>query len=111
MRFPFPVTAQARPVQASVVAALALGLSGCISPSPSRPPTPVASLQPSAPGDDILWARKDGRRMSGDPVLYQQGLDDKQRCALEASPSGALDFPVFASCMNVAGYVQMKRRG
>lgn len=95
----------------NLVPALTLALSGCVSSPPARPPAPMAGLQPGTPADEILWARKDGLRMSGNPALFEQGTQDKQRCAAEASLSGALNFPQFAACMDAAGYVQMRRRG
>jgi len=88
-----------------------LALSACVPPSTSnRPVAPVAAvIAPSS--EDILWARKDGQRMSGNPVLFERGSRDKQACEAEASASGALDFPIFASCMDRAGYMQMRRSG
>lgn len=88
-----------------------LALAACVPPSTSsRPVAPVAAvIAPSS--EDILWARKDGRRMSGNPELFQRGTQDKQTCEAEASTSGSLDFPVFASCMDRAGYVQMRKSG
>jgi PBP1b-binding outer membrane lipoprotein LpoB len=83
-------------------------LPGCVSTPTTRAPAPVASV---APPDNILWARKDGRRMATDPELYQQGTIDKEYCAQEASVSGQLDFPAFAKCMDRSGYVQMKAQG
>ena len=87
-----------------------LALTACVPPSTSSRPQPVAAVvAPST--EDILWARKDGRRMSGNPELFQRGTQDKQTCEAEASASGSLDFPVFASCMDRAGYVQMRKSG
>lgn len=85
-----------------------LGLLSACMPTTNRP-TPAA-IQP-APASDILWARKDGQRMSTNPELYQQGLVDKQYCEQEASTTGQLDFKAFASCMNRSGYVQMRSPG
>jgi hypothetical protein len=83
-------------------------LPGCVPTTATRAPSPVASV--SAP-DNILWARKDGRRMATDPELYRQGTADKEYCAQEASGSGQLDFPTFAKCMDRSGYVQIKAQG
>lgn len=75
-------------------------------------PPPRVAAAPAAPeADELLWARKDGRRMATNPDLYQQGTLDKQRCTDEASMSGALDFPVFSRCMDRSGYVPMRRNG
>jgi hypothetical protein len=71
-------------------------------------PPPRVAVAPAL-GDELLWARKDGRRMATNPQLYEQGTLDKQRCTEEASMSGALDFPLFSSCMDRAGYVPMRR--
>ncbi|MFO1148371.1 MAG: hypothetical protein U1E62_08340 [Alsobacter sp.] len=87
---------------------LAALLPGCVPTTATRAPAPTASV--SAP-DNILWARKDGRRMATDPELYQQGLVDKEYCAQQASMSGELDFPAFAKCMDRSGYVQMRAQG
>jgi hypothetical protein len=92
------------------VVVLSAFVAGCVPSMSSRAPAPVAAVQPS-PYDNILWARKDGRRMATDPELYQQGLVDKEYCAQQASGSGQLDFPVFAKCMDRSGYVQMRAQG
>jgi hypothetical protein len=87
-----------------------IGLAACVPATTStRPAAPVTAVAPST--EDILWARKDGRRMSGNPELFQQGTLDKQACEAEASAGGTLDFPTFASCMNRSGYIQMRRAG
>jgi hypothetical protein len=88
-----------------------LALAACVPPSTSsRPVAPVAAVAAPA-NDDYVWARKDGRRMAGNPELYQQGALDRQTCSAQASTSGTLDFPVFASCMDRAGYIQMRKSG
>lgn len=74
-------------------------------------PPPRVAVAPAPQREDLLWARKDGRRMATNPQLYQQGTLDKQRCTEEASLSGTLDFPLFASCMDRAGYVPIRTNG
>ena len=54
----------------------------------------AATASIAQPSSNILWARTDGRRMASDPVLYQQGVEDKARCEAEATATGALDWPV-----------------
>jgi len=57
-----------------------------------------------AQASNIIWARKDGQRMSGNPALFQQGNQDKSLCEQRASQTGALDFSVFSACMEEKGY-------
>jgi hypothetical protein len=90
----------------AVLALAGLALSAC---NATQPPPRVAVAPAPVASDDILWARKDGQRMATNPVLLEQGTRDKALCAQEASGSGALDFPVFASCMDRAGYRQIRR--
>jgi len=79
-----------------VTAVTALTLAGCQTDNNT-----IASLQPSR---SIIWARKDGQRMSGDAALLQQGVRDKGLCEVEASKLGALDFNFFSLCMDKRGY-------
>lgn len=74
-------------------------------------PPPRVAMAPVPQREELLWARKDGRRMATNPQLYQQGTLDKQRCTEEASLSGALDFPLFSSCMDRAGYMPIRTNG
>lgn len=79
-------------------------LSGCLSQHGAA--TGSAGGQTLAPqtNSSIIWARKDGQRMAGNPVLYEQGQSDKSQCEGRASQSGTLDFAVFSACMDEKGY-------
>lgn len=90
----------------AILALAGLSLAAC---NATQPPPRVAVAPAPTTGDEILWARKDGQRMATNPVLLEQGTRDKERCAQEASGSGALDFPLFASCMDRSGYRQIRR--
>jgi hypothetical protein len=81
-----------------------IGLSGCAS---ERGRTGTSSgMQTANPlsNSGIIWARKDGRRMSGNATLFEQGQRDKQSCELTASQTGILDFSIFSTCMDEKGY-------
>ncbi len=67
---------------------------------------PVAAAAPITPANDpYTWARVDGQRMSGNPLLMKQGLDDRQAC-YAASASGA-NADAYAKCMRSKGYTQL----
>jgi hypothetical protein len=51
-----------------------------------------------------VWARNDGRRMSGNPALLSQGQKDQAQCRDVAATGGALKSNVFAQCMQQRGY-------
>ena len=86
----------------------AVVLAGCVPQNRAMTDNRAATASIAQPSSNILWARTDGRRMASDPVLYQQGVEDKARCEAEATANGALDFGQFSACMNRSGYVQMR---
>ncbi|MCP8938153.1 hypothetical protein NK718_06475 [Alsobacter sp. SYSU M60028] len=97
-----------KPVLFSCAAALALA--GCM-PQTRTVYEPQPAVAMAQLGDNVLWARTDGRRMATDPALRAQGEADKARCEEEATTSGVLQWRAFASCMNRAGYVEMRQPG
>jgi hypothetical protein len=65
----------------------------------------VASYPPEPPpGQQAIWARKDGQRMSTNPALKAQGEADQAACTSEASGSGSLNWQAFSGCMYSRGY-------
>ena len=74
--------------------------------APGEPAPPVVAAAPISPANDpYTWARVDGQRMSGTPLLMKQGQDDRQSC-YTASASGA-NVDLYAKCMRSKGYVQL----
>ena len=65
----------------------------------------AAQPVPFAPATgSYVWARNDGRSMSGNPALLRQGQKDQAICRDEATLSGAIKHNVFAGCMQKRGY-------
>jgi hypothetical protein len=62
-----------------------------------------AAQSPPAP-EGYVWARNDGRRMSGDPVLLRQGQKDQKECRDQAAEKGGFNQPIFTNCMQRRGY-------
>jgi len=81
-----------------------LGLSGCASERGRAVTSPGMQAANPSSNSGIIWARKDGQRMSGNAALFEQGQRDKQSCELSASQTGTLDFSVFSACMDEKGY-------
>lgn len=70
--------------------------------APAAPPV-AAPINPA--NDPYTWARVDGQRMSGNPLLMKQGQEDRQACY--AASSGAMNMDVYVKCMRSKGYVQL----
>ena len=66
---------------------------------------PVVAPAITAANDPYTWARVDGQRMSGNPLLMKQGQDDRQAC-YAASASGA-NADSYVRCMRAKGYTQL----
>lgn len=77
----------------------------------TRPPESMARTAAVAPGAGYVWARNDGRRMSGNPELLSKGRADQARCSLAATAAGALDQAAFIRCMEASGYSRREARG
>lgn len=91
-----------------IAVTLAAGFLAACSRTDSRAPlAPQASAMPqqSAPApENYVWARNDGRRMSGNPELLAQGQADQNRCRAGATTAVGLDMPAFVRCMESSGY-------
>jgi hypothetical protein len=72
---------------------------------PAAPAPTVASAPINPANDPYTWARVDGQRMSGNPLLMKQGQDDRQAC-YTASASG-MNVDLYTRCMRSKGYVQL----
>lgn len=90
------------------VMALSLIAAGCM---PDRlggggfsQPASTAYPPEPPPGQQALWARKDGQKMSTNPILKAQGEADQGACTSEASASGSLNWQAFSACMYSRGY-------
>jgi hypothetical protein len=70
--------------------------------NPFAASTPPISF--AASPTPYVWARNDGRRMSGNPALLSQGQKDQSKCREEAATGGASSSHVFAQCMQRRGY-------
>ncbi len=85
-------------------------LAACASSRPARAPMPVAT-EPAADGPKV-WARADGRRMSGNRALTEQGQRDLAQCrslaAIEGEP-GKYHLPTLADCMAQRGYIEIEK--
>ena len=67
---------------------------------------PVAGGPAITPATDpYTWARVDGQRMSGNPLLMKQGQEDRQAC-YAASASG-VNADAYVRCMRSKGYTQL----
>ena len=74
--------------------------------APGEPAAPAVAATPINPANDpYTWARVDGQRMSGNPLLMKQGQDDRQAC-YTASASG-LNEDIYVRCMRSKGYTQL----
>ena len=74
--------------------------------APGEPAAPAVASTPINPANDpYTWARVDGQRMSGNPLLMKQGQDDRQAC-YTASASG-LNADIYVKCMRSKGYTQL----
>ena len=74
--------------------------------APGEPAAPAVAAVPINPANDpYTWARVDGQRMSGNPLLMKQGQDDRQAC-YAASASGA-NVDLYTRCMRSKGYTQL----
>ncbi len=71
--------------------------------APGAPATATASLNPA--NDPYTWARVDGQRMSGNPLLMKQGQEDRQTCY--TASADAVNIEVYVKCMRSKGYVQL----
>jgi hypothetical protein len=61
----------------------------------------------AAQASNIIWARKDGQRMTGNPALFQQGNQDKSLCEQRASQTGTIDMAAFNACTDEKGYYRI----
>jgi hypothetical protein len=67
---------------------------------------PIAASAPVTPANDTYtWARVDGQRMAGNPLLLKQGQDDRQACYAASASAGNAE--AYARCMRSKGYTQM----
>ena len=72
--------------------------------APAAPSTALAT--PINPANDpFTWARVDGQRMSGNPLLMKQGQEDRQACY--TASAGAMNMDIYVKCMRSKGYVQL----
>lgn len=55
--------------------------------------------------ETYVWARNDGRRMSGNPALLRQGQKDQAYCRDEATKGRTHHHNIFAQCMQRRGYL------
>lgn len=69
---------------------------------PFQSPARGAPVRPLS--DHYVWARNDGQRMAGNPVLLRQGQKDQAECRHEAASGTGLSQTVFAACMQRRGY-------
>jgi len=83
-----------------------LALTACAGPMDRGNPLAYAARNgpSSSPQESYVWARNDGRRMSGNPALLRQGQKDQAECRHQASLSSAVNRNVFAPCMQKRGY-------
>ena len=72
---------------------------------PLAPATPSAAAPITPANDPYTWARVDGQRMSGNPLLMKQGQEDRQACY--TASAGAVNMDVYVRCMRSKGYVQL----
>lgn len=84
------------------VFAVATLLGGCA--GATRPPQSMVTTAAVLPEAGYVWARNDGRRMSGNPDLLSKGHADQERCRLAATAADALDQVAFVNCMEGSGY-------
>jgi hypothetical protein len=74
--------------------------------APLDPAPPVAGGAPITPANDpYTWARVDGQRMAGNPLLMKQGQDDRQACYAASASAASAD--AYAKCMRSKGYTQL----
>ena len=60
--------------------------------APLDPAPPVAGGAPITPANDpYTWARVDGQRMAGNPLLMKQGQDDRQACYAASASAASAD--------------------
>ena len=75
-------------------------------PLPPAAPAPAAAAAPLTPANDpYTWARVDGQRMSGNPLLMKQGQEDRQACY--TASASATNIEIYVKCMRSKGYVQL----
>ena len=72
---------------------------------PLAPAAPSAAATITPANDPYTWARVDGQRMSGNPLLMKRGQEDRQACY--TASAGAVNMDVYVKCMRSKGYVQL----
>ncbi|HEY8578895.1 MAG TPA: hypothetical protein VIL72_03355 [Beijerinckiaceae bacterium] len=85
-----------------LLAAAACGLAACSDRGAMAARPTAVAVAPAQ--DNYLWARNDGRRMSGNPELMAQGRADQEQCRLNSTSGGQLVQSAYVSCMEARGY-------
>jgi hypothetical protein len=73
--------------------------------APSAPPQSIAATQFPTPGQDLVWIRADGRRMTGDFALQQMFFQAQHEC----TDNNQKPSVVSENCMKSKGYLYASR--